>query len=265
MSFLLTKLLPPLIYPVGLVCLLLLLTVLVRRRPHLVAAVAVLALVVLYLASNRWVSMALMRSLEWRYLPQGDLPAAEAIVVLGGGTYAAEAPRPIAEVGEAGDRMIYAARLYQLGKAPYVLVSGGNMPWVTSSAGTPADDMTALLAMMGVPAEAVWRQEVSQNTYEDAVYCAEVLREHGVGRVLLVTSASHMPRSVALFRKQGVDVIPAPADFTVSFEDWERLRTTSLDGQLVYLLPDAFYLSTTYRALHEYYGLATYKLRGWID
>lgn len=265
MSFLLTKLLPPLVYPLGLACVLLVAIVLLRRRPRLVTVVAIAALVLLLLASNRWVAMALMRSLEWRYLPQGELPAAQAIVVLGGGSVAAEPPRPTAEVNEAGERMIYAAWLYQEGKAPYVLVSGGNMPWVVSSAGSPADDMAALLTIMGVPADAIWLQEVSQNTYEDAVECAKVLAQHGVGRILLVTSASHMPRSVALFEKQGLEVIAAPTDFVVSYEEWERLRTTSWDGQLVYALPDAYWLNTTYRALHEYFGLLTYRLRGWID
>ena len=265
MSFLISKVLPLLVYPIGLACVLLVLIVAVRRRPRAVAALAVVALVLLYLASNHWVAYALMRSLEWRYLPQGDLPAAQAIVVLGGGTYAAEPPRPMAEVGEAGDRLMYAALLYQEGKAPFVLVSGGNMPWVQSSSGTAADDMASLLEMMGVPEEAIWRQSVSRNTYEDAVECARLLADHGVSRILLVTSASHMPRSVALFQKQGLVVVAAPTDFAVSYEDWQRLRTTGLDGQIVYLMPDAFWLETTYRALHEYFGLFTYRLRGWID
>ena len=265
MSFLLTKLLPAFLYPAGLTCLLLVLVVLLRRRPRLVAAIAGLALAVLFLASNRWVSFALMRSLEWRYLPQGELPAADAIVVLGGGTLADEAPRPLPEVNEAGDRLIYGAWLYRQGKAPIVVLSGGNMPWVTSSAGTPADDMAKLLAFMDVPPEAMRLQGRSRNTYEDALYCAEILRQEGAHSVLLVTSASHMPRSLVLFEAQGLSVTPAPADFSVSREDWQRLSSTPLGGQLLYLLPNSVYLDLTTRALHEYYGLLAYRLLGWTD
>ena len=67
-----------------------------------------------------------MSTLEWRYLPLEPVPTADAIVVLGGAVAPALAPRPWVEVSEAGDRILYAARLYNQAKAPKLILSGGS-------------------------------------------------------------------------------------------------------------------------------------------
>ena len=82
--------------------------------------------------------------------------------------------------------------------------------------------------MMGVPAEAIWLQTESRNTYEDAVYSARLLKDKGVRRILLVTSAWHMPRSLGLFQAQGLEVVPLPVDFTVTDAGWQGLMRGDL-------------------------------------
>lgn len=258
----LSKLLPPFIYPLGLACLLILLALLLQRRAGWQQAVLILALLVLWAGGSRWVAMGLARSLERRYLPPTPLPAAEAIVLLGGGTASADYPRPITEVNGAGDRVLYAAWLYQQGKAPMILVSGGLLDW-TPLHTTPAEDMTALLGMMGVPPEAVWQQDGSRNTYEDALFSAKILREKGIRHILLVTSAWHMPRSVRLFQAQGLDVTPAPTDFNVTDADWESLTSSDVRLQILGLLPSAENLGLTSRMLKEYLGMLVYDFQGY--
>ena len=157
MFFFLSKFLPPFIYPLGLACLLVAAAVLLYRRRRWQLACLLLALGLLWLGGNRWVALELARSLEWRYLPPEELPQADAIVLLGGGTLPAEYPRTLVEVGEAGDRVIYAAWLYRQGKSEHILSSGGLADW-TSRQSTPAEDMKFLLEMMGVPPEAIWLQ-----------------------------------------------------------------------------------------------------------
>jgi uncharacterized SAM-binding protein YcdF (DUF218 family) len=206
--------------------------------------------------------MGLARSLERRYLTPEPLPAAEAIVVLGGGTESPESPRPLTEINGAGDRVLYAAWLYQQGKAPAILVSGGLLDW-TPLRTTPAQDMETLLEMMGIPSEAIWLQPKSRNTYEDALYSAQILKEKGIRRILLVTSAWHMPRSVELFQAQGLDVIPAPADFTVTDADWEELTGPDVRAKILGLLPSADSLGLTTRMFKEYLGMLVYDLRGY--
>jgi uncharacterized SAM-binding protein YcdF (DUF218 family) len=91
-----------------------------------------------------------------------------------------------------------------------------------------------------------------------------MLKEKGISRVILVTSALHMPRSVALFEKQGIQVIPAPADFTITVDNWRQLSQNNLAGLIVDLLPNTSNLSLTSNALKEYLGWLAYRLRGWL-
>jgi uncharacterized SAM-binding protein YcdF (DUF218 family) len=284
MFIFLSKFGPPFLYPLGLIFLLLILALIIRRRPRLQTVVIVTALVILLLGSNKLVSSALARSLEWRYLPQASYPKVDAIVVLGGGTEPAQYPRPAVEVNAAGDRVIYAARLYKQGVAPHLLLSGGYITWLSSrsedgsggdgevgsippgstNSSTPATEMADLLGLMGVPADALWLQPKSQNTYEDALYSAEILRANGIKRIVLVTSAIHMPRSVALFEKQGFEVIPAPADYTITDANWKVLLSLNPATLLVNLVPNVGSLSLTSNALKEYLGIFVYHLRGWL-
>jgi uncharacterized SAM-binding protein YcdF (DUF218 family) len=258
----LSKFLPPFVYPLGLIGLLMLLALVLTKRQRLQKIILLLALVILSLAGNRWVAMGLARSLEWRYFPPDPVPQAEVMIVLGGGTEPAEPPRQIVKVNGSGDRVIYAAWLYKQGKALHILVSGGLLDW-TESQSTPAQDMSTLLQMLGVPEPAIWLQPNSRNTYEDAVYCAQILRQKGINRALLVTSAWHMPRAVKLFQAQGLEVIPLPTDYNVTKAEWERLWSGDPRAWILGALPSVDHLDLTTKMLKEYMGILTYNIRGW--
>ncbi|MBG0770433.1 MAG: YdcF family protein [Anaerolineaceae bacterium] len=260
----LSKLLPLFVFPLGMVTLLLVLGLSTERRKKWHKAFLVLALIILHLGSNRWVSYRLARSLEWQNLPSETHPQAEVIVVLGGGTESGDFPRPMAEVNGAGDRVLYAAKLYHDGAAPMILVSGGNLDFSSARGTSPAEEMTDLLIMLSVPPEAIWQQDQSQNTYEDALYSAEILREKEITEVILVTSAIHMPRAKALFENQGIDVIPAPTDFTVTEQNWQSVFQPSIGELVINLLPNASALDLTTTVIKEYIGLLVYHLRGWL-
>jgi uncharacterized SAM-binding protein YcdF (DUF218 family) len=260
----LSKLLPLLVYPLGLTCILLLLALLLKGRPKWQRGLMIAGLVILWLTGNRWVSFGLARSLEWRELPPEVMPKAQVIVLLGGGTESGEAPRPMTEVNSAGDRVLYAAQLYHDGAAPFILASGGNVSFSAARSTTPAEEMVDLLLLTNVPEEVIWQQGRSQNTYEDAVFSAEILRQQEIDSIILVTSAMHMPRAKALFEAQGLNVTPAPADFTVTEHNWQTTFKLSLDEFFIYLLPNASSLGLTTNVLKEYLGLFVYGLRGWL-
>lgn len=264
MNFLfLSKLLPLFLYPLGLGVLLLGgALVLAKYQPQWIAPPIVLALVILWVFGTGWVSALLTRSLEWRYLPPNPIPEAQAIVVLGGATRSAAYPRPMVDVMESGDRLLYGAQLYRWGRAPWVILSGGRTPW--RGGGEPeALDMQQLLALMGVPADATLLEPKSLNTYENAVKVRELLEPLGIQRILLVTSAMHMPRALALFQKQGFQVTPAPTDFLISEQEWSEL-TALPESVMLNLLPEARHLDESSRAIKEYLGLVVYRLKGWI-
>jgi uncharacterized SAM-binding protein YcdF (DUF218 family) len=262
-----SKFLPQFIYPLGLSWMLIFLVlILIRKKKELrwVKRILWLVIILLWVGGNQWISGLLTRSLEWQYFPPQNLPQDSVVVVLGGGTESQQYPRQIPEVGQAGDRVTYALKLYRDGVAGRILLSGGNIDWLGSHTTTGAQEMGELLALMGVPQEIMQLQNESRNTYEDALYCAEILKAMQVDQIVLVTSASHMPRSVALFEKQGLTVIPAPTDYGVTEQSWESLWHPSLGEVFVHLLPNASDLSSTQTILKEYIGILTYRLRGWL-
>lgn len=259
----LSKLLPVLVYPTGLLFLLILGALLLRKRGRLRDALLIGALVVLLVAGNRYVALGLVRSLEWRTFPPAEDVTAEAIVVLGGGTELIAEPRPIVEVNGAGDRVLYAAELYRRGAAPLIVASGGRVALFETGDSTPAEEMLFLLEFVGVPREAIMLEANSQNTHENALFSAEILKERGVQRILLVTSALHMPRALPLFEAQGLQVIPAPADYILSQPQWEQLWQGGPAASLLGLFPSAGNLNLTTNVMKEYLGLLVYRLRGW--
>lgn len=260
----LSKLLPQLVYPLGLAVGLLALALIFQRRRTWQTVILTLALAILWLGGNRWVADGLMRSLEWQFLPAGELPAAELIVILGGGTEPVDFPRQTPELNSAGDRVFYGAYLFHQGKAPRILLSGGRIEWMDNIPSTPASEMANILRVMGVPEDAILLEDLSLNTYENAVNSAAILRELGIDRILLVTSAMHMPRSVALFEQQDITVIPAPTDFKVTQAGWNALFDSSWQSYLINIFPDVGNLNQTTAALKEYIGMFVYRMRGWM-
>lgn len=259
----LSKFLPLFIYPVGILFILIGLALLTHQHSKWQRAIIITALLLLWLAGNRWSAYSLVRSLEWRYMPPKDIPKADVIVVLGGGTDPAQFPRSTVELNGAGDRVFYAYWLYKQGSAPHILLSGGNISWLNYNESTPAEDMASILAMLDVPQQTIWLETNSQNTYENALFCYQFLVEKGINKIILVTSAMHMPRSVSLFEHQGFEVIPAPTDYRVTQAGWQHLWEAEWTTQLLNFFPSVGNLSMITESLKEYLGIWVYKHQGW--
>jgi uncharacterized SAM-binding protein YcdF (DUF218 family) len=257
MFLLLSKFIPVFVYPLGLSLALLAVAAVLRRRSGWTRALCFSAFLLLFLFSSGTVSQLLLHSLEDRYPqhPMESIPQAQAIVVLGGGTSSPGPPGQAPGLSAASDRLLYGARLFRAGKAPLVLFAGGAVPLMKSRPGlSEAQGAALLLKEWAVPAQAILLEDQSRNTRENGVFSRPILQSHGVSRILLVTSAFHMPRASAVFRKLGFQVIPAPADF----------QTGDDEGLLLRLLPDAGSLAESDLALKEWLGLLAYRLRGWI-
>jgi uncharacterized SAM-binding protein YcdF (DUF218 family) len=263
----LSKFLPLWFYPLGFIWLLLILYLVLSRKQvqgRSLRWIVMIVVILIFLLGNRWTPALLTRSLEWRYFPPSAFPSESTVVLLGGGTESQQYPRQMAEVNGAGDRVLYTAKLYQNGIANQIILSGGNIEWAGSRTTTPAQDMAEILMMVGVPEEVLILQNQSRNTAEDAQYSAEILRQQKVEEIILVTSASHMMRSVALFEKEGFVVIPAPADYSITVENWESLWHPTWEDLLVGLVPNASNMSELNAGLKEYLGFVVYRLRGWL-
>ena len=176
--------------------------------------------------------------------PATSYPTADAIVVLGGG----EVP---GFEGEYGDdpasiqttRTGFGLELFRAARASVILVSG--------EAGE-ARQTAEMLHAQGVPINAILIDNDSHTTHQNALHSALLLRKAGLSRILLVTSSAHMPRAAATFRRQGLEVIPAPTiDPPV-----EAAATPAW-------LPRRSALRRSRHCLREYIGRWIYELRGW--
>jgi uncharacterized SAM-binding protein YcdF (DUF218 family) len=255
MEIWLSKFLPVFVYPLGLgLGMVILAGVLISRFRTAGRALLWGAVGLIWVASMPVFSDWLRSTLEWRYLPPEieAYPAADAIVVLGGMVSAPAAPRVDLQVSESFDRLLHAAALFESGKAPVVIASGGGIAWL-GAVEPEAVGMKALLLRLGVPDEAIVMETQSRNTAENALYTGEILRERGIGRVLLVTSALHMPRAMKLFRARGIDAVPAPTDMRSIYDP----ARTVLD-----YLPDVGAMYQTTLAVKEYLGMGWMAVRG---
>ncbi len=209
------------------------------------------AFVALYLQSAPVVVDALTAPLE-RYPPLSleHLPIADAIVVLGGGIYlrAPEYGRDTVSE-ESLVRLQYAADVARASGLPLV-ITGGSVLGESNPESVIVADLWR--NTFGIKTE-IETETRSQNTAESAFYTKELLDSHGWHRVLLVTHARHMPRSVAIFEQAGVAVIPAPVRFDTHPNDGPR--------SLFSWLPSAVHMYHLREAFHEYVGLVWYRVR----
>lgn len=265
MGFLLSKLLPPLVYPLGLAIALQLAALVGRRRrwaPWLSAG----GLGLLWLAAMPLLSRQLVWGLEERAaaLTPARLPRADAVVVLGGGLRPALPPRRGVEVNEAGDRLLTGVQLLRQGQAPLLLVSGGRVSF-THGDPAPSEAATAarLAAGLGVAPERILLSDRARNTAEEAQALQRLAAARGWRRVLLVTSATHLPRSLATFRRRtSLEVVPVACDFQLPSR--RAYGQPTVADRLLSLMPQAEALELTSRSLKELLGILVYRLRGWI-
>lgn len=188
-----------------------------RRR--LALSLAVLAFTGLWAASMPVVAQALNGPLERRYpaVTVEATPTADAIVILGGAAVGRHPPqRPFLGLHSASSRVWHAAELFRAGKARWVVIAAGGTP-DSADEQIEADAIAEMLARLGVPAEAIHRETQSRNTAENAANIRPMLERLGVHKVLLVTSAQHMHRALATFRKvwghSALALIAIPTDF----------------------------------------------------
>ncbi len=251
-----SKLLPQLIYPFSLIlgflgvgCLLI-----AARQLKIGLRLFYLAFATA-LVSGSPLSSELYRRHEVQFLPvePDQLPVVDAIVLLGGDIDLPLYPRVDSEIR--GNRTLHTFRLYKAGKAKLILISGGNVFPQTNVYGESYYS-AALLGEWGIPNNAIVVEPNSRNTYENAVETKKLLESLQVDKILLVTSAFHMPRALATFRTVGIDAIPAPSSYL----------TVNVSKPAIFKwIPSLSNLGRMQLVIHEKLGILVYRYRGWIS
>jgi uncharacterized SAM-binding protein YcdF (DUF218 family) len=217
------------------------------RLPRLLIAAGLLGILLASSPLIPWAAGFMLENGYEKRLPAG-LDGAQAIVVLSGTVLPAEPWRPVPLLGwETFDRVSYAALLFRRHPAP-IVVSGGALEGDEAF----AVSMRRVLIEQSIPPEQIWTEDKSTSTFENASFITQLLRARGIGKIMLVTHAYHMPRAERCFRKQGIEVIPAPCTFTTP------------PTELADLWPGWRGLRASERILHEYIGLAWYFVRGYV-
>ncbi len=173
----------------------------------------------------------------------------QAIVLLGGGRYL-NAPEYAGDTlkPRALARLRYAATLSRQNNLP-VIPSGGNPGANGEAEAVIARDL--LQNEFGVPVLAIERR--SNTTWENARYTAQLMKQHDIERIILVTDAGHMTRSLYAFERNGIKPTPAPTNFL-------SVVTQEVSPVERYL-PSARALNQSSDALHELIGLLWYRLK----
>lgn len=233
---------------------------------------------ILYLLSCPLICDALLAGWEQPLSPD-PVQGYDAVVVLGGMVVpdaigqpmlpagAAAAPVPAwpaqLQVNDAAERLIEAARLWHLGVAPLVIVSGGSGDLYQPDL-REAGLMQALMQALGVPASAIIAEDQSRNTRENLVNVQTILRERGFKRILVVSSALHLRRVAGICRKLFDGQILSGQDKPVvwAVHGVDTCRTQS--GFPEALLPSSRALDLSSRTIREMVGYVSYAFMGYL-
>ncbi len=225
-----------------------------RRRQRLSL---LLAFFVLLFFSLEPVSARLRWRLEADVRP-ATLPPGEtydAIILLGGVVDERPAEQWHAfAFNENSERLLATFDLLREGRAAAVIITSAPTPGIAEEA-RESPVLGAQLERWGIPRERIVLEERARNTRENAVFSAEIARARGWSRLLLVTSAFHMPRALGCFRKVGLPVTPFAADYKAYDParyplSWE---------------PRSKHFEHSASALREFSGIWIYRLRGYSE
>lgn len=241
--------------PTSVIALLILagIVLLVLGRPRLGIASSAAALIVLVMCGFTSLGAIIIRPLEDRIVRPSTMPdSVDAIIVLGGSTLArVSTARGIAELNDAGDRLTDAVVLALRYPEARIVYSGG--AGLLDIGEPEAATAERFFVAMGIAADRLVLEDQSRNTDENAELTAGLLGDGSAA--LLVTSAFHMPRSVGLFRRVGLDVVPWPTDYRGSGQESFGFDFAN----------PVHNLNTTSIAVKEWIGLLVYHWTGRID
>ncbi len=155
-----------------------------------------------------------------------------------------------------GDRIWQALTLYYEGRIQKILISGDS-GYITDRGLHEAEQLKEVLILHGIPSKDIITENVSKNTFENAYETVKLLKKMSLDKsdLLLITSATHMRRSLSCFEKQGVICTPFSTDPYTGGE-----RAYHFDE---YFVPSADTFSSWHALIKEWVGMIVYKIMGY--
>jgi uncharacterized SAM-binding protein YcdF (DUF218 family) len=212
---------------------------------------SLVGLVLLFVCSLPILSDRLIAYLEKDYQLEraSNFHSADAIVVLSGMVRTIQTKKGLDyEWSEASDRIFAGIDLFKAQKAPLLILTRGKLPW---SAHKPEGEYLFEVAIKGgVAKESIILTKNVENTDQEAQSVKNLLKDKK-SKIILVTSAFHMPRALKVFEAAGVSVIPFPVDF----------RSGVGKFTVMHLIPSARALRDTSFFVREMIGRIYYNLK----
>lgn len=179
----------------------------------------------------------------------------ETAIVLGG-MFEYNNDLEVLSIRRGGDRIWQTLSLFHRGKIKNILISGAS-GYINDRGLDEARQLRDELLIWGVPSENIFIDSLSKNTHQNAVESIKILKRHGLDNksILLVTSATHMKRAEACFKKQGIRV--------------ETFSTDHFTGQKrayhwdEFIIPSISTTNDWTRLTHEWVGYLVYKIMGY--
>lgn len=250
MFFILSKLLDFLISPTVVLLLLSIIALLVKKQT-IRKRLLIIITGMLLLFTNPFIINELYRFWEIKKQPEKH-KTYEAGIILSGFMKKDDTYNSLS-FGNATDRLTEGLMLYKNGIIKRIIISGGSGSLIDNTRESVlAKDF--LVKYCAVPDSAVLIDTVSRNTYENAVESKKIVESKGVKSLIIITSAWHMRRAEACFKKVGLNVDVHPIDGIYRKQNYNPSNT---------IIPDTENISRWEILLHEIVGIIIYKLKGY--
>lgn len=222
------------------------------ERRKLIAGLWLLGLLNLWVFSLEPVSNRLMRALEDERSTVEPGATYDAVVLLGGVVEVhADQPEGIANYNDNVERLLATFDALRTGQAKLAVITGGH-PDKRHAESKEAPTQRDQLVAWGIAPERIVVEPNARNTWENAVETKKLAQANGWKKLLLVTSARHMGRSLGCFR-----AVELPVDALVVD------RRSHAHGHRLSLQPRAAELEQSTEALRELFGRVVYRVRGY--
>ncbi len=256
MFFILSKALSFLILPLNWVVGLLLFSLFSKKPPRKRKSLLAAVILILFF-SNHFIFNQIVRLWEVKTITADQIEEPYDIgILLGGYSNSQILPRSDRmNFSNSANRFLNAYELYRTGRVKKLLLTGGTSAVLQER---PREAVLArdFLLRIGVPEEDIILEPEARNTFENAIFSKKILDEkYPQASCLLITSAWHMRRAEACYRKAGVDSVPFSADFLTEENDW------SPQGLL---LPSAGCFRNWGMMIKEWIGCVAYWMKGYL-
>tara|TARA_B110000285_G_C15007651_1_gene554727 strand:+ start:118 stop:903 length:786 start_codon:yes stop_codon:yes gene_type:complete len=213
----------------------------------------VIFLVLFLIFTNTFLTQSIIGKWEYPIKNIEEMEEYEVGILLGGYTLEQKENYDFTTLSKSGNRLIQTVELYASGKIKKIMLSGGN--GMIGSKFEEATSSLELLQKMGIPKADILFENKSRNTYENAIYSAEILDEkYPDSKFLLITSAFHQRRALGCFRKQGLNCDAFSAD----------LKTNTKTLIINFIAPDSENIALWQMTIKEIVGYWVYKMKGYL-